>query len=275
MGSALAERLVDAGHELSVWNRTAGRTDWLRQRGVSVMASLDDLQAGTDAVFLCLADDASTLEVAGPGGEPRSGWSGAIVVNTGTVSPGTETTLEHHYGDRFLAASIIGAPAAVRSGSATFILGGANSASAALSPIWDRFARVVDAGEDPAQAAIIKVLHNQMLLVALAMLGETVRMARSAGVEDEFLTTMLRDSPVVPTALQNRLDGLFDPEHAGWFTSPLAAKDLALAIELTDTTSPLPVTEAARDVYLRIAQDGWDTVDITAVVEYGRLRPTT
>ena len=124
------------------------------------------------------------------------------------------TTLGHHYGVRFLAASIIGAPAAVRSGSATFILGGAKSASAALSPIWDRFGGVMDAGEEPARAAIINVLHGQMLIVALAMLGENVRMARSAGVEDEFMTTMLHDSPVVPPALQNRLDGRFDPKHA-------------------------------------------------------------
>jgi 3-hydroxyisobutyrate dehydrogenase-like beta-hydroxyacid dehydrogenase len=66
MGRALAERLLDEGHEVSVWNRTPGRAGALRERGAGVMGSPDDGGDERDAVFLCLADDRSTLDAVAP-----------------------------------------------------------------------------------------------------------------------------------------------------------------------------------------------------------------
>jgi 3-hydroxyisobutyrate dehydrogenase-like beta-hydroxyacid dehydrogenase len=87
MGRALAERLLDGGHEVSVWNRTPGRADALQKRGAQVMASADDVDDERDAVFLCLADDPSTLDVAAPKGQARASWAQSLVVNTGTALP--------------------------------------------------------------------------------------------------------------------------------------------------------------------------------------------
>jgi 3-hydroxyisobutyrate dehydrogenase-like beta-hydroxyacid dehydrogenase len=73
----------------------------------------------------------------------------------------------------------------------------------------------------------------------------------------------------MPESLRNRIDLLFDPDHAGWFTSLQAVKDITLALDLSNGGAPLPVTEAARDTYQQLDDDGWQTQDITAVVEYG------
>jgi len=129
MGRALAERLLDEGHEVSVWNRTAGRAGALQERGAQVMASADDVGDECDAVFLCLADDRSTLDVAAPEGKARAAWAQTLVVNTGTVAPDVITALAHAYGERFFDAQILGAPQALGSGAATFIVGGAASAA--------------------------------------------------------------------------------------------------------------------------------------------------
>ena len=270
MGRALAERLLDDGHQLSVWNRTPGRAAALEEREAEVMGTVDEVGEETEAAFLCLADDQSTLDVAAPKGQPRASWAQTLLVNTGTVSPDVITALGDVYGERFVNAPIIGAPQAVRSGTATFIVGGAAAARAALATVWGSFARALDVGERPETAMTMKILHNHTFIVELAVIAETIRAGRAAGVDDAILSATLRESPVMPSALQNRIDGLFDPDHPGWFTSVQAVKDVTLALNLANGGAPLPVTEAARDAYRQLAADGWETQDITAVVEYGR-----
>jgi 3-hydroxyisobutyrate dehydrogenase-like beta-hydroxyacid dehydrogenase len=270
MGSALAERLLDEGHELEVWNRSPERAAPFTGRA----RVLDDPDAvGADAVVLSLADDASVSAVARPGGRARPAWRDRLVVNTATVAPTTEDELAEAYGGRFVAAPILGAPQAVRSGQARWIVAGPDDARAALAPLWAVFATTAAAGDVPRRAAVLKLLSNQMLLAGVALVAETVRLGRAAGMADEALTELLRESPLLPPGLRNRIDGLVDPEHAGWFTSLLAAKDLGHALGLDDGGAAFPVTEGARDAYLRVAEDGWDDVDVTAVVELGRRRP--
>lgn len=238
------------------------------------MGSADEVGDECDAVFLCLADDQSTLDVAAPKGQARTSWEQTLVVNTGTVAPDALTALAHVYGERFVDAQILGAPQALRSRAAKFIVGGPASGRAALLPLWKAFAGALDVGENPQTAAVNKLLHNQMLLVQLAAIAETLRAGRAAGVDDETLTATLRESAMMPAGLRNRIDVFFDPDHAGWFSSVQGAKDVTLFLDLAKGIgAPLPVTEAARDAYRQVAQDGWQTHDITALVEYGRRSP--
>ncbi|MDT5177918.1 MAG: hypothetical protein QOJ95_2116 [Mycobacterium sp.] len=269
MGRAFADRLLDEGHEVSVWNRTAGRADALQERGARAMGSADDVGDEVDAIILCLADDQSTLDVAAPNGEARASWAQTLVANTGTVAIEVITALAKAYGDNFVNAQILGAPQALRSGTASFVVAGPPSARAALVPVWKAFARALDVGDRPETAAIIKLLNNQMLLVQLAVIAETVRAGRAAGIDDTTLAATLRESLMMPAGLRNRIDVLFDPDHVGWFTSVQAAKDVTLALDLAKGGPPLPVTEAARDAYRQLTQDGWQTHDVSALVEYG------
>ena len=237
------------------------------------MGSADDVGDEVDVVILFLADDQSTLDVAAPNGEARASWAQTVVVNTGTVALEVITALAKVYGDRFVNAQILGAPQAVRSGVASFVVGGPASDRAALAPVWTAFAGALDVGDHPETAAIIKLLNNQMLLVQLAVIAETVRAGRAAGIDDTTLAATLRGSLMMPAGLRNRIDVIFDPDHAGWFTSVQAAKDVSLALDLAKGGAPLPVTEAARDAYRQVAQDGWQTHDVTALVEYGWRAP--
>jgi 3-hydroxyisobutyrate dehydrogenase-like beta-hydroxyacid dehydrogenase len=267
MGSALAHRLLDTGHTVSVWNRTPGRAVPLVERGARELPSPETGQASPDAIFICLTDDRSVLDVAAPDGAARESWTRALVASTATVSPETVSTLRDLYGERFVAATISGAPQAVRSGKATFIIGGGAVARTGLGPVWDEFAGPLDVGDDPRRAAVVKLLHNNLLLTQLAVVAETVRVGRLAGVDDETLTTILQESPMMPVGLRNRIAGLFDPAHAGWFSSPLATKDLDLVLRLAPEGTRLPVTQAARDAYLQVGRAGWGSADITAVIE--------
>jgi 3-hydroxyisobutyrate dehydrogenase-like beta-hydroxyacid dehydrogenase len=106
-----------------------------------------------------------------------------LVVNTGTVAPDVIAALGHAYGERFVNAHIIAAPQALRSSAAKSFAVGPASGRATLLPLWKAFAGALDVGEDPQTVAAIKLLHNQMLLVQLAVIAETVRATRAASTK--------------------------------------------------------------------------------------------
>ena len=115
----------------------------------------------------------------------------------------------------------------------------------ALRPLWTGFAGALDVGESPQTAAIIKLLHNQMLLVQLAVIAETLRAGRAAGIDDATLATTLRESPMMPAGL-NRIDVFFDPDHAGWFSTVQGAKDVTLFLDLAEGGHPAGYRRRAR-----------------------------
>ena len=124
----------------------------------------------------------------------------------------------------FVAAEILGAPQAVRSGTATFVVGGPASARAALAPVWNVFAGVLDVGDRPQTAAIMKLLNTQMLLAQVAVIAETVRAGRAAGIDDTTLAATLPESKMMPEGLRNRIDVLFDPDHTVGSTASRPSK---------------------------------------------------
>lgn len=273
MGSAFAGRFLETGHEVQGWNRTPGKADALIAEGLTELSSPDDIADDTDAIFVSLSDDKSVLALAVPQAGGRPAWEGKYIVCTSTVSAEAYAKLEEAYGDRFLASPVLAAPAAVRKGQAILLLAGSQGARTDLAPLWEQFSTVLDLGSTPATASTVKLLNTHMMLANVAVYAETVRIGREAGVDDEFLAKMFDASPTVPEGgLRARLDGFFDPDHKGWFSSPLAAKDLSLALELAPDGDTFPVTIAARDAYLRVADEGWADVDITGVVELGNPR---
>ena len=274
MGRALAGRLVDQGHAVCVWNRTPGRAAELTGRGATAAADPAAAAAGRDAVLLSLADDRAVLAVAGEGGGLADALGAAVLVDTSTVSPATSRRLAAAVGrDQMVAAPIMGPPAAVAGGAATYLLGGPEATVARLEPLWESLSSSHRwCGEDPGTATTFKVLGNYLLMSGLAALSEVVAVAQAAGLGDPALREFLGQSPLVAPALQNRLDDMVDGDHRGWFAARLGAKDVALFEELAAAAGLRPrLAEAVRGRYEALDGLGLSDADIAAVVEL--LRP--
>ena len=213
-----------------MWNRTPGRAAELTGRGATAAADPAAAAAGRDAVLLSLADDRAVLAVAGEGGGLADALGAAVLVDTSTVSPATSRRLAAAVGrDQMVAAPIMGPPAAVAGGAATYLLGGPEATVARLEPLWESLSSSHRwCGEDPGTATTFKVLGNYPLMSGLAALSEVVAVAQAAGLGDPALREFLGQSPLVAPALQNRLDDMVDGDHRGWFAARLGAKDVAL-----------------------------------------------
>jgi 3-hydroxyisobutyrate dehydrogenase-like beta-hydroxyacid dehydrogenase len=167
-----------------------------------------------------------------------------------------------------VAAPILGAPSAVASGQATLLLGGPSPLLDRLEPVWSAVAaRSVRCGDDPGRAGVVKLMGNYLLLAGVATLAEVVATGQAAGLDDDFLRSFLGAVPLVAPALSNRLDAVIDRDRAGWFPTPLGAKDLGLLLDLAGSLDlDLPVAETVRSRYRTAAEGDLAEADIAGVI---------
>src|ERR1700733_256582 len=190
MGHALAERLLESGHDVTVWNRTPHKADDLVARGVSEAGSPTRAAAGAEATFTSLADDSAVLAVVtGPDGAAASLGSG-ILCDASTVSPQTTSQLCEAVAGRMLASPILGSPAAVQSGDASYLIGGPSEHYERLRPAYDALTteeRRRYLGDDATVATTLKLLANYLLMAGIATLAEVVVVAQTLGLPDNLI----------------------------------------------------------------------------------------
>jgi 3-hydroxyisobutyrate dehydrogenase-like beta-hydroxyacid dehydrogenase len=274
MGHALAERLLDGGHEITVWNRTPHKADDLLAKGARAAESPAAAAAETEATFTSLADDAAVLAVVtGPDGA-AGGLGDGVLIDASTVSPETTAELAKAVAGRLLASPILGSPAAVLAGQATHLIGGPRELYDRLQPAYDALAdeqRRRYVSEDPTVATTLKLLSNYLLMSGIAALSEAVATAQAVGLPDDLIRDYFGRLPLVAPALLNRLDDIISGDHQGWFSTTLGAKDVRLAEQLARSHGvPLPLADVVKRRFEQAAAEGWADADIAAVVEVVR-----
>lgn len=267
MGRELAGRLLEAGHQLSVWNRSPGRAGELVERGATEAESVAAATAGAEFVVVSLSGDDAVRDVLLPEGEPRN--LAATIVDCSTVSPALSRAEAEAYPERFVACPIAGAPQAVQSGQALLIVGGAAVAVSRAEPILAALGgHRRDAGSDAGTAATIKLLNNYLLLGSLALLADVVALGQAAGFADADLAELLAGLPTVAPGLVNRIDGLLGTEHEPWFSVDLGRKDLRLLGEVAaQAGTRLGLADQIRRRYDEAGELNLGDRDLSAVIE--------
>jgi 3-hydroxyisobutyrate dehydrogenase-like beta-hydroxyacid dehydrogenase len=275
MGHALAERLLESGHDLAVWNRTPHKADDLVARGVSEARTPTRAAAGADATFTSLADDAAVLAVVTGSDGVTAGLGGGFLCDASTVSPQTTARLREAVGGRMLASPILGSPAAVQSGDASYLIGGPSEHYDRLRPAYEALAedaRPRYLGDDATVPTTLKLLANYLLMSGIATLTEVVVTAQAVGLGDDLIQDFFGRLPLVAPGLHNRLDPIVAGEHEGWFSMRLGAKDVRLADALARSHGvQLPLAGAVKRLYERATAEGWADADVAAVREAIRV----
>ena len=270
MGRAFAGRALAGGHQVTVWNRSPGRTDDLVAEGAVAADSVAAAVAGAEVVLTVVADDDALLAVClGGDGVLEHLGPAAILVNSSTVAPDTIRRLADAVPDgRVVDAPVLGSPDAVAGGHARFFVGCPPEVAAFLEPLWGDLGAGITLCGPVGTAATMKLMCNLLLITGVAALAEGIATARSQGIPDELIRTVLSAVPVVAPSGVVRLDSLLDGAHPGWFTPELARKDVRLAIDLADQTSVGvrlgPATEA---LLTTVVDAGGRWPDVTAVIE--------
>ena len=271
MGHAIAERLLDGGHDVTVWNRTPHKADDLVAQGAREAANPFEAAKETEATFASLADDAAVWTVVTGQDGVAAGLGDGVLIDASTVSPQTTAELAEAVGQRLLASPILGAPAAVASGEAAYLIGGPRELHDRLQPAYDALAdegRRRYVGEDATVATTLKLLSNYLLMSGIATLAEAVVTAQAVGLPDDLIREYFGQLPLVAVALRNRLDDIVSGNHDGWFATRLGAKDVRLTEDLARSHGvQLRLAAAVRRRFEEAAAEGWADADIAAVVE--------
>jgi 3-hydroxyisobutyrate dehydrogenase-like beta-hydroxyacid dehydrogenase len=198
MGGVMTRRLIDAGHEVGVYNRNADKAKPLVDAGAKALSSIKAAAQFGDAVFTMVSDDAAVLQVVGqPGGLKDSLPKGGIHICAGTHSVGAIQKLKEIHaeaGQILIASPMLGRPEVVAAGLAGTVVGGPPDVVARCRPLFTAIApRVVDAGPEPAGAAVIKIANNFVLGCAIEALGEGFSLVRKYGVAPDVFFGVLTE----------------------------------------------------------------------------------
>ncbi len=284
MGAGMAANLLEAGHEVTVFNRTSSKVQALVARGARAGARVPDVCRG-DVVITMLADDGAVEGfVFGEQGIIASLGKNAVHVSMSTISVGLSERLvaEHaKAGQRFVAAPVFGRPDAAAAGKLFIVVAGAPDAIDACSPLFDAMGqKTFIFGDTPPAANVIKLSGNFLLASVIESLGEAMALVSKAGVDKQsyldILTSTLFDAPVYKTYGGLLAREEFEP--AG-FAAHLGLTDIRLVLAAGEHLEvALPIASLLRDRFLTLLAGGgaeldWSAVGALAAWEAGGTRP--
>lgn len=236
MGTPMAHRLIAAGHELSVWNRTEGRTEPLLREGAIAAGTPAEAELGADAVITMLFDDEATEHVLfGPNGLMDALEPGALHIACSTISVALSERLTAEHAKRsidFVAAPVFGRPNVAAEGRLWTVAAGSESAVNRARPLLEAFSRGISVvGKEPRQAHALKLGGNFLISAMIHSLSESFVYAASQGIDPETffeaVNSALFQSPFYAAYAKVMLH---PPEQPG-ATIDLGAKDLRLLRE--------------------------------------------
>ena len=272
MGEPMARRLLDTGHTLTVFNRTAARGDKLVERGARRALTAAGAAAEAEIVFSMLAnDEAAESLVLGPDGIARMLGESCVHVSCSTISPAISTRFDQAHrarGQLYAAATVLGRPPAAESGQLFIMQAGDPAARARIATALAQLGqRIFDLGDDPAHANLVKLSLNFLLLSTIEQMSEIFALNEKGGVPPaalfEIMTGSMFNAPVHRNYGKLIVDQQFDPPGVA---VPLAAKDTRLLLAAAEALAvPMPMASLLRDRFLAMTAKGEAGLDFTAL----------
>lgn len=210
MGAAIAARLIESGHQVTVWNRTADKAKPLAAAGAKVVATPADVTNACEAIITIITDAAAIDAIYnGPNGLLSGNAKGKLFIEMSTVPPKVETDLAAKVrakGGAFVECPVGGSTTPARQGKLLGLMGAEPADAARAKPILEQLCRRVEHCGPVGSGASMKLAINLPLMVAWQAYGEAFAMAKDVGWEPKRLLDLFVDSNGANNALKMRAD---------------------------------------------------------------------
>lgn len=273
MGRPLVSRLLDAGCEVAVYNRTRAKAEALAEFGATVVDKPADL-AGCDIVFTVVSGPDDFIEVTtGPGGLLTSpGATPQVLVDCSTISAEASERVRRAAADRgmvLIAAPISGNGKHVAAGGALFAVSGPKMQADLVRPYLEILGRGAHYMGEGDNARLVKIAHNLFLGAIIQSLVETTLLAQSSGVSRAAYLEFINQSALGSEFSAYKTPALVDLDWAATFTTKLLRKDLDLGLAAAgDGPVRLPVTKAVRDLIQAAIDAGYENDDFAVLLQH-------
>jgi 3-hydroxyisobutyrate dehydrogenase len=273
MGQALVTRLLEAGCDVAVYNRTRSKAEPLAELGATIVDRPADLR-DRDIVFTIVAGPTDFKQVVtGPEGLlSGDGANPGVIVDSTTISAEASAVVRaeaEQCGTALLAAPVSGNPKVVKAGRLTMVTSGPEDAHEAALPYLNILAGggVTYVGEGE-RARLVKVCHNLMLGIIAQSLAEILVLGEKGGISRAAMMEFLNNSVLGSTFTRYKTPAYVNLDFAPTFTPPLLLKDFDLGYEAArELEVPMPVAAAAQQVVQALIGNGYTDVDFAALIE--------
>ncbi len=270
MGTAMATRLVSAGHDVTVTNRTRAKAEVLGVLGADVVDRPVDL-ADRDIVFVMVSANADLVEVVtGPDGVLSGASAPQILVDCSTVSTETSAGIRAACAARgveFLAAPVSGNPKVVSSGRLTMAVSGARAAYDTCVPYFAELgtgATYVGEGEG---ARLVKICHNMMLGIVTQAMAEITVLAEKGGIARHAWLSFLNDSVMGSTFTRYKSPAFVNLDFSPTFTPTLLRKDFDLGMHAAyEHSVSMPISALTLELVKSTVGAGYDNQDFAVLL---------
>lgn len=270
MGTQLVQRLLNAGYDVAVYNRTAAKVQPLIDEGATLAERPVDL-AGRDIVFSMVSADKDLEAVQlGQNGLLTGQTAPRVIADVSTVSVATSERIRAVAADRgtaFLATPVSGNPSVIAAGKLTVAVSGPRETFDEVEPVLAHFGRGVTYVGEGEVARLVKIAHNVFLGVVTQSLAEITVLAEKGGVTREAFLSFLNDSVMGSVFTRYKTPAFVNLDFAATFTMPLLQKDFDLGLDAADSLgAPMPLASATRQIVAQEVGAGNTTEDFATLL---------
>ena len=272
MGTAIAERLLEAGFSLVVYSRTPEKAEPLAARGAGVARDAAELAGQVDVVLTSLPDDAaleSVVRAVVVAARPDT-----VIVDVSTVSPAVServAELAEAASLGYLRAPVSGNPTVVRAGNLSFIASGPRKTLDRVQPVLRAVGSTVHYVGEGEHARIVKLAINLMIAGLAELISEALVLGEAAGVPRANLLEVMGTSAVAAPFVKYKTEALLNDDFSATFTTALMEKDIDLILNAADENGvELPVAREMKALLRATSEAGYADDDFMAL--FLRLR---
>lgn len=268
MGRPIAANLIEAGHEVTLYNRTRARAEEVGGESGAIADTPAAAANDAEAVVTMLADDDAVEAVTlGPDGLLAALPPNAVHISMSTISVELSRRLTDAHtaaGRIFVSAPVLGRPEVAASAMLFIVAAGPGDAIEGCSPLFESIGqRVFPVGKHPWQANVLKLCSNFLVVSAIEAMGEAFALTRKAEIDPEIFRQVIAEGIFQAPAYQaySAMIAADTYEPAG-FWLPLGLKDTRLALQAAEALDvPLPTASLIRDQFLTALARGYENFD--------------
>jgi 3-hydroxyisobutyrate dehydrogenase-like beta-hydroxyacid dehydrogenase len=272
MGRGMAHNLLQAGHQLTVWNRSKGKGEELVKAGAKEVNTPAEAVREAEAAFTMVADDPAIEKIVfGDDGMLKALPKGGVHISASTISVALSKRLNdahHQHGQQYLSAPVFGRPEAAAAAKLFVVVAGAGELIEKYQPLLSTIGQQTFVmGTEPPMANAVKLSGNFLIATVIESFAEALTLVRKYGVDPkqyaEMLTSSLFNAPVYKNYAGLVVNQKFEP--AG-FKLTLGLKDIRLALAAGEGVNvPLPIASLIRDHFLQAVANGMADKDWSAM----------
>ena len=272
MGFPMAGYISKAGHDVTVYNRTAAKAEkWVQTYKGKTASSPAEAAKEADFVFTCVGNDNDLKEVTtGPEGAFQNVKKGAVFIDNTTASAKIARELFNiatEKGFGFLDAPVSGGQAGAENGALTVMVGGEQSDYEKAEPVIDCYSKKIKLLGSAGSGQLAKMVNQICIAGLVQALSEGIRFGQNAGLNVEDVIEVISKGAAQSWQMENRFKTMIEDKFDYGFAVDWMRKDLGIAMEEAKSNgSKLPVTEIVDQYYAEVQKNGGNRFDTSSLI---------